>query len=77
MKKILKNKIKPKTQSSNKTGVAKKPKYSFGTIEEFSYDELLGAERGEMLQAFGQTCYCGMYSSDPYNCNSGLCDNRC
>lgn len=78
----MKKLIKKKTSSSSnkivkKASAAKKPKYFFGTIEECSYDELLGAERGDMLQAFGQICYCGMYSSDPYNCSSGMCDNRC
>lgn len=77
MKKTAKKNSAIKRSNSKEKAESKKPAYSFGYIEEVSYEELLGLERGQMLQAFGQVCYCGMYSSDPYNCSSGYCDNRC
>lgn len=77
MKKVVKKTKLSNSKSPKKSPVSKKSQYTFGTIEEISFDELLGIERGEMLQAYGQVCYCGMYSSDPYNCSSGYCDNRC
>ncbi len=73
----MKNKTKKTTKTAKAEKDSKLKEYEFGKMEVVSLDKLLGIERGSVLQVFGQVCNCGMYNSDPYNCTSGLSDNRC